>query len=52
MFKNKSYIWISLVILVFGIIFIPRIIDSVSSDDIVKGSRLDKVKNNGTTNEN
>ena len=51
MLKNKSYIWISFVILIFGIIFIPRIVDSVQSDDIVKGTRLDKVENNGSTNE-
>lgn len=50
MLKNKSYIWISFVILIFGIIFIPRIIDSVQADDIVKGTRLDKVDNNGTSN--
>ncbi len=51
MLKNKAYIWISFVILIFGIIFIPRIIDSVQSDDVVKGSRLDNVSNNGSENE-
>ena len=51
MLKNKSYIWISFVILIFGIIFIPRIVESVKTDDIVKGTRLDKVNNNGAKNE-
>ena len=35
--KNKSYIGISFIILVFGIIFIPRIIDRIQN-----GSTLDK----------
>ena len=33
---NYSYIGIAFIILVFGIIFIPRIIDRVSSDDITR----------------
>lgn len=38
--KNYSYIGISLVILIFGIIFIPKIIDRVSDHDVVKDDRL------------
>jgi protein SCO1/2 len=38
--KNKSYIGISFIILVFGIIFIPRIIDRIKNDDVVKTDRL------------
>lgn len=38
--KNTSYIGISLVILIFGIIFIPRIVDRVSNNDVVKSDRL------------
>lgn len=38
--KNKSYIGISFVILVFGIIFVPKIIDRIKNGDIVKGDRL------------
>ncbi len=38
--KNKSYIGISLIILIFGIIFIPRIIDRVRNNDIVESDRL------------
>lgn len=45
--KNYSYIGISLVILIFGIIFIPKIIDRVKSDQVVSGERLNVVKKNG-----
>ncbi|RTE55008.1 SCO family protein [Arenibacter aquaticus] len=39
--KNKySYVWVSLVILVFGIIFIPKIIDRVQSGTIVQSDRM------------
>lgn len=51
MLKNKSYIGISLVILVFGIWAVPKIVDRVKDKDIVKGERLDVVtghsKNDG-----
>ncbi|WP_298527709.1 SCO family protein [uncultured Christiangramia sp.] len=40
--KNYSYIGISLIILVFGIIFIPKIIDRISDNEIVKADRLNK----------
>lgn len=39
--KNYSYIGISLVILVFGIIFIPKIIDTVRENRVVSSSRSD-----------
>lgn len=45
MLKNKSYIWISLVVLVFGIYAVPKIIDRIQNKEIVKGDRLDKVLN-------
>jgi protein SCO1 len=38
--KNTSYIGISLIILIFGIIFIPKIVDRVSNNDVVKSDRL------------
>ncbi|GAA0871470.1 SCO family protein [Gangjinia marincola] len=38
--KNYSYIGISFVILVMGIIFIPKIIDRVSEGDITRKDRL------------
>ncbi len=42
--KNKSYIGITLVLLVFGIIFIPEIVSRFKNDQIVKGDRLNKVE--------
>lgn len=39
--KNYSYIGISLVILIFGIIFIPEIIDRVTDKEVVSSSRSD-----------
>ncbi|AWG20340.1 SCO family protein [Flavobacterium faecale] len=45
MFKNKSYIGISFIILIFGIYAIPKIVDRFKEGDIVKGERLDNVSN-------
>ncbi|WP_293894853.1 SCO family protein [Flavobacterium sp.] len=49
--KNKSYIGLSFVVLVFGIIFIPKIINRIKSETVVQGDRLDAVSNhkNGET---
>ncbi len=41
--KNKSYIGITLVLLVFGIIFIPKIVDRFKNNQIVEADRLNKV---------
>ena len=39
--KNKyTYVWVSLVILVFGIIFVPRIIERVKGGSVVQNDRL------------
>lgn len=38
--KNKSYIGISLIILIFGIIFVPKLIEKVKNNDVVKSDRL------------
>jgi len=44
--KNKyTYVWVSLVILVFGIIFVPKIIDRVKSGTIIQNDRMN-VKDN------
>ena len=43
--KNKSYIGLSFVILVFGIIFIPRIISRIKNNTVVQGDRLDAISN-------
>lgn len=44
MFKNKSYIGISFIILIFGIYAIPRIVDRIKNDKVVQGDRLDSVR--------
>ena len=46
--KNKSYIGLSFVILVFGIIFIPKIVSRIKNNDVVKGDRLNKVEADGS----
>lgn len=46
--KNKSYIGLSFIILVFGIIFIPKIVDRIKNNDIVKGDRLNRVEADGS----
>ncbi len=43
MFKNKSYIGISFIILIFGIYAVPKIVERLKSGDVVKGNRLDRV---------
>ena len=48
MFKNKSYIGISFIILVFGIYAIPKILNRIQDGSVVKGDRLDHVS--GVTN--
>ena len=50
MLKNKSYIGISLVVLIFGIYAVPKIVNRISSNEVVKGSRLDKVSDNSKEN--
>ena len=46
--KNKSYIGISFVILIFGIYAIPKIISRIRNGDVVKGASLDAIENHGT----
>ncbi len=47
---NYSYIGISFIILVFGIIFIPKIVDRISKNDVIrKESRSDSPKNKKST---
>lgn len=52
MLKNKSYIWISFIVLIFGIIVVPEIINRFTTNQVVKGDRLDAVDNNGASNTN
>ncbi|WP_338408025.1 SCO family protein [uncultured Flavobacterium sp.] len=50
MLKNKSYIGVSFIILIFGIYAVPKIIDRIQNNEIVKGDRLDKVSNSSKEN--
>lgn len=43
MFKNKSYIGISFVVLIFGIYAVPKIVNRIQNGEVVKGNRLDNV---------
>jgi len=47
--KNKSYIGLSFIILVFGIIFIPRIINRIKNGTVVQGDRIDAISNHKNT---
>ncbi len=38
--KKYTYIWVSLIILIFGIIVIPRIVDRIKSGTIVENDRM------------
>ncbi len=49
--KNKSYIGISFIILLFGIYAIPKIISRIKNGDVVKGSSLDNVSNSNKSND-
>lgn len=51
MIKNKSYIGISFIILIFGIYAIPKIVDQFENNAIVKGDRLNKVSISSKENE-
>lgn len=50
--KNKSYIGTAFIILIFGILVVPKIIDRIKNDDIVKGDRLNKVESDGSAKSN
>jgi protein SCO1/2 len=52
MFKNKSYIGISFIILVFGIYAVPKIISRIQNNEIVQGDRLDLVTGGNREGEN
>jgi len=43
MFKNKAYIGISFIILIFGIYAVPKIVERIKNDKVVQGDRLDSV---------
>lgn len=43
MHKKYTYVWVSFVILIFGIIFIPKIVDRVRSGEIVDNDRMSQL---------
>ena len=49
--KNKSYIGISFIILVFGILVVPTIVERVQKGTVTSADRLDQVQNGGSNNE-
>ncbi|GIZ10379.1 SCO family protein [Flavobacterium sp. UMI-01] len=51
MFKNKSYIGISFIILIFGIYAVPKIVERLQTGGVVKGGRLDKVDTTSNADE-
>lgn len=46
--KNKSYIGVSLIVLIFGIFFIPKIVDRIKNGEVTKADRLNKLEQEGT----
>ncbi len=46
--SKYTYIWVSFVILVFGILFIPKIVDRVKQGTIKENDRLNKKDNSGS----
>lgn len=49
MFKNKSYIGISFVILIFGIWAVPNIVDRMQGNSTIDGQRLDMRSGKGNS---
>lgn len=43
--KNKSYIWVSFIVLIFGIYAIPKIVTRIKNGTIVQNDRLDSSVN-------
>ncbi|CDF77958.1 electron transport protein [Formosa agariphila KMM 3901] len=48
--SNYSYVGIAFTILVFGIIFIPKIVDRIKNGDIVRSDRMSNVPDNNFSN--
>lgn len=44
--KNYSYIWISLIVLIFGIYFVPKIVNRFKSASVVESDRLNVAHRN------
>lgn len=46
--KKYTYVWVSLIILIFGIIFIPKIVNRLKSGDVVENDRMNTASAEGT----
>lgn len=44
--KKNSYIGLSLIILIFGIIFVPKIVDRISKGTVVQNDRMSNIEQN------
>lgn len=51
MLKNKSYIGIAFVVLVFGIYAVPKIVERLNNSNVVEADRLDRVSGSRSLNE-
>ncbi|RSK39798.1 SCO family protein [Mangrovimonas spongiae] len=49
--QNYSYIGIAFIILVFGIIFIPKIVDRIKNNDITRSDRMTQEQDNNFSNQ-
>ena len=38
--KKYTYVWVSLIVLIFGIIVVPRIVNRLSDGSVVENDRL------------
>ncbi len=47
--KNKSYIAVSFIVLIFGILVVPKIVERVKNGDIAKADRLNSVEKDSST---
>lgn len=46
--KKYTYVWVSLIILIFGIIFIPRIVERLKMGDVVENDRMNTTSAEGS----
>lgn len=46
--KKYTYVWVSLIILIFGIIFIPRIVERLKMGDVVENDRINNTSAEGS----
>jgi len=45
--NNYTYVWVSLIILIFGIIFIPKIVNRIQEGTVVENDRMHRKDNSG-----